>query len=144
MRIFAFRSFRAAAPGLMEFTQQQRYLFICSAQPALPSTSICFSGQDSSFSTINMHFMECNGTHVQSAGKSAAQFCTYAHLRAQGILSSQDLGLHEIDRDSWTAVTCDLVYLWIYPDIHIWTFDFFGMRYNWPSLSLVSLWSSDF
>lgn len=144
MRIFAFRSFRAAAPGLMEFTQQQRYLFICSAQPASPSTSICFSGQDSSFSTINMHFMECNGTHVQSAGKSAAQFCTYAHLHAQGILSRQDLGLCETDRDSWTAVTCDLVYLWRYPDIPIRAFDYFSVCYNWASLSLVSLQSSDF
>lgn len=143
MRIFAFRSFRAAAPGLMEFTQQQRYLFICSAQPALPSTSICFSGQDSSFSTINMHFMECNGTHVQSAGKSAAQFCTYAHLRAQGILSSQILvfmrltGIHE---PQWhviwhiyeyilisifglltflVCVTTGQVYLWCHSEVQI-------------------------
>lgn len=112
MRIFAFRSFRAAAPGLMEFTQQQRCLFICSAQPASPSTSICFSGQGSSFSTISMHFMECNETHVQSAGWRVhiiLHICTPAckeHLVEPRSCSSQDGQGFMNCRDTWIWNTC--------------------------------------
>lgn len=139
MRIFAFRSFRAAAPGLMEFTQQQRCLFICLARPASPSISICFSGQGSSFSSINMHFVEFSGTRAQSGGWSIRIVCTYAHLHAKSIFSS--FGLHKADVDSWTAVY--IAYVWLHPTTCIRTLDCFGITsrevYLWCSSKVVSL-----
>lgn len=126
MRIFAFRSFRAAAPGLMEFTQQQRCLFICSARPASPSISICFSGQGFSFSSINMHSVECSGTRAQSAGWSiriVLHICTPAckeHLLKllfpqgrRGFMNRSENGMHMI--------------LYLDPITCVWTPDCFGI-----------------